>query len=301
MIDLVTIFDSEPYLLVGTMTALGLLVGSFLNVVIFRLPVVMEREWKSECRALLELDEPPAEIEPFDLIRPRSRCPHCRSLIKARDNVPVFSYLLLRGRCRYCDASISLRYPAIELVAGLAAGYAAWHFGVRGDPLTVELLAKSVAAAAFVWALIALAVIDLDTHLLPDSITLPLLWAGIGLGFFGLFAGDLKAAVLGAMLGYLSLWSVYWVFKLVTGKEGMGYGDFKLLAALGAWMGWQALPSIILISSAIGAVIGITMIVTGLIARSEPIPFGPYLALAGIVALFWEQPLARLFTGSVVL
>ena len=182
-----------------------------------------------------------------------------------------------------------------------AAGYAAWHFGVRGDPLTVELLAKSLAAAVFVWALIALAVIDLDTQMLPDSITYPLLWAGIGLGFFGLFAGDLKAAVLGAILGYLSLWSIYWAFRLITGKEGMGYGDFKLLAALGAWMGWQALPLIILISSALGALIGVTMIVTGFIKRSEPIPFGPYLALAGIVALFWEQALARLFTGSVVL
>ena len=299
--DLVTIFNSEPYLFVGAMVALGLLVGSFLNVVILRLPVVMEREWKSECRALLEIDSAEADSEPFDLIRPRSRCPNCQNLIRAWDNIPVFSYLFLQGKCRHCGVPISPRYFVIEMLAGLAAGYAAWHFGVRGDPLTVELLAKSLAAAVFVWALIALAVIDLDTQMLPDSITYPLLWAGIGLGFFGLFAGDLKAAVLGAMLGYLSLWSIYWAFRLITGKEGMGYGDFKLLAALGAWMGWQALPVIILISSALGALIGVTMIVTGFIKRSEPIPFGPYLALAGIVALFSEQPLARLFTGSVVL
>ena len=299
--DLVTIFNSEPYLLVGAMVALGLLVGSFLNVVILRLPVVMEREWKSECRALLEIDGVEAGSEPFDLIRPRSRCPNCQYLITARDNIPVFSYILLQGKCRHCSAPISPRYPVIEILAGLTAGYAAWHFGVRSDPLTLELLAKSLAAAVFVWALIALTVIDLDTQMLPDSITYPLLWAGIGLGFFGLFAGDLQAAVLGAMLGYLSLWGVYWAFRLITGKEGMGYGDFKLLAALGAWMGWQALPAIILISSALGALIGVTMIVTGLIKRSEPIPFGPYLALAGVVALFWEQPLARLFTGSVVL
>ena len=299
--NLVDVFAAHPGFFVGTMAAFGLLIGSFLNVVVLRLPVMMERECKSECRTLLELDDLDNDTEPFDLIRPRSRCPSCGHLITALDNVPVLSYLVLKGRCRHCNTAISPRYPIVEAVAGLAGGYAAWHFGVSTDPLSFALIVKCLAAAAFVWALIALALIDFDTHYLPDSITMPLLWMGIALSFFGFFCDDLKSSVLGAMLGYLSLWSIYWILKLITKKEGMGYGDFKLLATLGAWMGWQALPAIILISSAIGAVIGLTMIGTGVIKRSQHIPFGPYLALAGIVALFWEKPLGSLFVGSTSL
>ncbi len=298
---MIDVFAAHPGFFVGTMTALGLLIGSFLNVVVLRLPVMMEREWRSECRTLLEIDDTENDAEPFDLIRPRSRCPSCEHLITALDNVPVLSYLALQGRCRHCNTAISLRYPIVETVAGLAGGYAAWHFGVSADPLTYALLGKCLAAAAFVWALIALALIDFDTHYLPDSITIPLLWSGIVLSFFAVFSSDLNSSVLGAVLGYLSLWSIYWIFKLITKKEGMGYGDFKLLAALGAWMGWQALPAIILISSAIGAAIGLTMIASGLMKRSQQIPFGPYLALAGIVALFCEEPLAGLFAGSTSL
>lgn len=299
--DLIAIFDTHPTLFVGSMATLGLLIGSFLNVVILRLPVMMEREWKAECRTLFEPDADPAEEPPFDLVRPRSQCPSCGVLITAIDNVPILSYLVLGGKCRHCRTPISARYPIIEAFAGLAGGYAAWHFGASADVLTFALTIKCLAAAGFAWALIALAVIDFDTQLLPDGITMPLLWAGIALGFFGLFSDGLAESVLGAMAGYLSLWSIYWAFKLLTGKEGMGYGDFKLLAALGAWMGWQALPGIILISSAIGAVTGILMIVGGFVKRTEPIPFGPYLALAGIVALFWEQPLAFLFAGGSAL
>ena len=299
--DLVEVFAAHPGLYVGTMVTLGLLIGSFLNVVILRLPVMMEREWRSECRTLLDITDPDSDKEPFDLIRPRSRCPKCGHLITALENIPVLSYLALKGKCRHCNTRISPRYPIIEAIAGVGGGFAAWHFGVSVEVLSFALIGKCLAAAAFVWALIALALIDFDTHYLPDSITMPLLWAGIGLSFFGVFCPDLPTSVLGAMLGYLSLWSIYWIFKLITKKEGMGYGDFKLLAALGAWMGWQALPTIFLISSAIGAITGLVMIGSGLIKRTQPIPFGPYLALAGIVALFWEEPLAGLFVGSASL
>lgn len=295
--EVIAVFDTHPGLFIGSLAVLGLLVGSFLNVVVLRLPMMMEREWKSECRALLDLaggtDEPP-----FDLVRPRSRCPACEQLITARDNVPVVSWLLLGGRCRHCRTPISARYPLVEVAAGLAGGYAAWHFGPAQGALGGAGIAAALAAAGFCWALIALALIDLDTQLLPDGITLPLLWAGLLLAYFELFSSGLEASVAGAMAGYLSLWSVYWLFKLVTGKEGMGYGDFKLLGALGAWMGWQALPAVILLSSGIGAVIGVLMISTGVIKRTEPIPFGPYLALAGIVALFWGDALQGLFGGA---
>ncbi len=286
----------QPALLVGAMTMLGLLVGSFLNVVVHRLPLMMEREWKQECRSLLELPEAAPE-PPLDLVRPRSRCPACGTQIGARDNVPVLSWLLLRGRCRHCDAAISARYPLVELFTGLVTGYAAWHFGTAtGDLNSTAVLLRVLAAALLCWYLVTLALIDYDTKLLPDSLTQPLLWAGIVVAFFGLFAASLEAAVLGAVFGYLSLWSVYWLFKLVTGKEGMGFGDFKLLAALGAWLGWQALPVLILLSSAVGAALGIGLIATGLVKRSEPIPFGPYLALAGIITLFWGDAVGSLFS-----
>ena len=282
--DLISAFEASPGFFIAAMSALGLMVGSFLNVVIHRLPIMMEREWESECRTLLELGTV-LEKAPFNLVQPRSRCPRCKKMITAMENIPIVSFLALRGKCRQCGEAISVRYPIIEALAGIGSGMAAWYFGFG---------AVSIAAAALVWALIALAGIDIDTQYLPDSITLPMLWLGMVLGIFGVFV-DLRASVPGAVFGYLSLWSIYWLFKLVTGKEGMGHGDFKLLAMLGAWLGWQTLPAIILLSSAVGAVTGLFMIVSGLQQRSEPIPFGPYLAGAGIIALFWGQALTQIY------
>ena len=301
--EMITILATHPVLVIVAMTVLGLLVGSFLNVVIYRLPIMMEREWRSECRALLEVgnDSDGDGDEPFDLVRPRSRCPQCATQLAAHQNIPLLSYLILGGRCSHCHAPIPRRYPLVETLGGITGGMAAWHFGYGPDANTALWLARALLGAVYGWSLLALAAIDLDTKLLPDSITLPLLWLGLACSFFGLFANDLPTAVLGAMAGYLSLWSIYWVFKLATGKEGMGYGDFKLLAALGAWLGWQALPAVILISSVLGAVVGITMIITGLTKRSEPIPFGPFLAGAGIIAMFFSERLSGLFQASTTL
>ena len=260
---------------------LGLMVGSFLNVVIHRLPIMMERDWAAQC-AELRGEAPPA-LEPLSLAKPRSRCPHCGHPITALENIPIISWLVLRGRCKGCAAPISLRYPLIEALTGLLFGLAAWHFGFT---------AAGLGALVLIAALFALTVIDFDTQLLPDDITLPLLWIGLALNAFNVYT-DLKSAVIGAMAGYLSLWSVYWLFKLFTGKEGMGYGDFKLLAALGAWLGWQMLPLTILLSSLVGAVVGISMMVIARHGRNVPIPFGPYLAAAGLIALVWGKPLTR--------
>lgn len=291
------------YVLVA-LGVLGLMIGSFLNVVIHRLPLMMEREWKSECNALLNPQRetingadnaPTAE---FNLARPRSRCPACETQIAGYDNVPVFSYLLLAGKCRHCKTPISARYPIIEWITGCLSAYCAWHFANGEIFLGAESVMKIVASAVFCWYLIALAMIDFDTQLLPDSLTLPLLWGGLVCAFFGWFAVSLESAVIGAMLGYLSLWSIYWIFKLITGKEGMGYGDFKLLAALGAWLGWQALPGLILTSSLIGAGIGISMMLIGTMKRAQPMPFGPFLAFAGIVMMFWQAPIAQLFSPT---
>jgi leader peptidase (prepilin peptidase)/N-methyltransferase len=270
-----------------TITALivGLCVGSFLNVVIHRLPKMMEREWHEQCAELHGKELEPAP--PLNLSQPRSRCPACGHQISALENIPVASYLFLRGRCAGCGESISLRYPLVELVTGALSAFAAWHFGF-GWPLLGALI--------LVWSLIALAVIDFDTQLLPDSITLPLLWIGLAFNLSGAMT-DLPSAVVGAMAGYLALWSVFWAFKLATGKEGMGYGDFKLLAALGAWLGWQMLPVIILLSSVVGAVVGIALIAFARHGRNNPIPFGPYLAAAGIIALFWGQELTKTYLG----
>jgi leader peptidase (prepilin peptidase)/N-methyltransferase len=265
---------------------LGLLGGSFLNVVVHRLPRMLEREWQAQCAELR--GEAPQADAPFDLARPRSRCPQCGQPIAAFDNIPVFSYLLLGGRCRSCRAPIGWRYPAVELGAALLAAAAGWHFGPGW---------QAIAACLLLWTLLALALIDLDTQLLPDCLTLPLLWAGLLFNLNGVFV-PLPQAVVGAMAGYLSLWSVYWLFKLLTGKEGMGYGDFKLLAALGAWLGWSMLPAIILISSVLGALVGIGLIALARHARNVPIPFGPYLALAGMLALFWGETLTRLYLGQ---
>jgi leader peptidase (prepilin peptidase)/N-methyltransferase len=261
-------------------------IGSFLNVVIHRLPIMMEREWAAQC-AELKGETPPAG-EPFSLARPRSRCPRCGHAITALENIPVISWLVLRGRCKGCAAPISPRYPLIEGLTGVLFGATAWHFGFS---------AAGLGALVLVAALLALTAIDFDTQLLPDDITLPLLWIGLALNSANVYT-DLKSAVIGAMAGYLSLWSVYWLFKLFTGKEGMGYGDFKLLAALGAWLGWQMLPLTILLSSMVGAVVGISMMVFARHGRNVPIPFGPYLAAAGLIALVWGKPLTRAYLGT---
>lgn len=270
------LLEASPPMLVGCTFVLGLLVGSFLNVVIYRLPRRLEQDWKRECSALLHPDTEPTADEPvISLVRPGSRCPHCKTAVKPYHNVPVISYLLLRGRCANCGVGISPLYPLVELLTGLASAYIAWHFGYG---LT------TVAALVLSWALIALTFIDLRHQILPDAITLPLLWLGLLLSLFGIFT-DPRSSIIGACVGYLSLWSVYHLFRLITGKEGMGYGDFKLLALFGAWLGWQMLPSIILLASFTGAVIGIAMILLRRTERGIPIAFGPYLAAAGWLAL----------------
>lgn len=273
--------------LVAMAGLLGLCVGSFLNVVIHRLPKIMEQEWHAQC-AELRGEMASTVEEPLSLAKPRSRCPACGHQITAIENIPLISYLfILRGKCSGCHTRISPRYPIIEAVTGLLSAYVAWHFGPT---------LQAAGGLVLVWALIALAAIDLDTQLLPDSITLPLLWLGLALNLWGAYV-DLPSAVAGAMLGYLALWSVFWLFKLATGKEGMGYGDFKLLAALGAWLGWQMLPAIILLSSVVGAVVGITLIVATRHGRNVPIPFGPYLAAAGGITLFWGESITRSYLG----
>ena len=264
---------------------LGLCVGSFLNVVIHRLPKMMEQDWHAQCADLR--GETPSTATVLTLARPRSRCPSCGHQITVLENIPIISYLLLRGRCSSCGTSISPRYPVVEAITGLLSAYAVWHFGPT---------LQGVGALLLIWALIALTGIDFDTQLLPDSITLPLLWLGLAFNLAGTYV-DLFSAVIGAMIGYLTLWSVFWLFKLATGKEGMGFGDFKLLAALGAWLGWQMLPAIILLSSIVGAVVGISLIVATRHGRNTPIPFGPYLAAAGVIALFWGPQLTRSYLG----
>lgn len=264
---------------------IGLCVGSFLNVVIHRLPRMMERDWLAQCAETRGEAFDPGE--PLSLARPRSRCPTCGHAITALENIPVVSYIFLRGRCSGCSAPISIRYPLVEALTGLLSAWTVWYFGPT---------LAAAAALCLIWALIALTFIDFDTQLLPDSITLPLLWLGL---LFNLNHGftSLHSAVIGAMAGYLSLWSVYWLFKLFTGKEGMGYGDFKLLAALGAWLGWQMLPAIVLLSSLVGAVVGIALIVLAKHGREVPIPFGPYLAAAGLIALFWGKTITYAYLG----
>ncbi|WP_300657384.1 A24 family peptidase [Pseudomonas sp.] len=262
---------------------LGLLIGSFLNVLVYRLPVMMQRDWQAQAREILELPAPP-DAPLFNLILPNSRCPHCGHEIRPWENIPVISYLSLRGKCSSCKAPISLRYPLVELACGLLSAYVAWHFGFTWQAAGMLLLT---------WGLLAMSLIDADHQLLPDSLVLPLLWLGLIANYFGLFT-SLEAALWGAIGGYLSLWSVYWLFKLVTGKEGMGYGDFKLLAMLGAWGGWQVLPLTILLSSLVGAVLGLIMLRLRNAETSTPIPFGPYLAIAGWIALLWGEQI----TGS---
>ncbi|MEQ1662620.1 MAG: prepilin peptidase [Thiobacillus sp.] len=278
---------NEPGLFAGQVFLFSLLVGSFLNVVIHRLPKMMEADWHSQCAELR--GESPAKAAPYNLAVPRSACPQCGHAITALENIPVLSWLWLRGRCAACRTPISARYPLVELLTAVLSAAAAWKWGASPATLGALLL---------IWILVALAFIDLDTTLLPDDLTLPLLWLGLLFNLSGTFV-SLSDAVIGAMGGYLVLWSVYWLFKLATGKEGMGFGDFKLLAALGAWLGWQMLPVVILLSSVVGAVIGIAMIALVKHDRRVPIPFGPYLAGGGLVALFFGADLTQVYLGQL--
>lgn len=285
---LLDLLAASPAALAAAVFVLGLLTGSFLNVVIYRLPRMMDRAWRREAREILELAADDDDTAPFNLVVPRSRCPHCGHGIRWYENIPVLSWLVLRARCAACGARISARYPAIELAAALIGLAAALQFGYGWWLLAV--LAAS-------WTLLALAMIDYDTTLLPDQLTLPLLWAGLLVALLGIGPVSLHDAVIGAMAGYLSLWSVYWLFRLLTGKEGMGFGDFKLLAALGAWLGWQMIPLTILLSSVVGAVVGLLLIVTGAVRRDQGIPFGPYLAGAGWIALLWGREIVDRYLG----
>ena len=283
--------EASPLLLYIIIAFTGLSVGSFLNVVVYRLPLIMERNWKDECHEFLEL-APAKHEEPLasmTLATPPSACPKCNHKIRFYENIPVLSYLFLRGKCSSCAAPIGLQYPLVELVTGIVSLLVAVRFGVT---------MQTVAALIFSWVLIALTLIDIKKMLLPDSMTMPLLWLGILCSFFNL-STDLQSSVIGAIAGYMILWSIYWLFKLVTGKEGMGYGDFKLLGALGAWVGYPLLPQIILLSAVVGSVIGIAMVITGMNKRQNPIPFGPYLAIAGWIALMWGQQVNDLYLSML--
>lgn len=275
-------------LLYAGLLCLGLVVGSFLNVVIYRLPLMMESRWRRDCCELLEVEQEKLEA-PLNLATPNSHCPICKTAIKPWQNIPVLSYLLLRGKCGNCATPIAPRYPVLELVTGLMTLALAWFF---------DLSPALLGAALLTWSLIALTMIDIDHQLLPDDITLPLMWLGLLFNLTATYA-TLPDAVIGAMAGYLILWSIYWVFKLLTGKEGMGYGDFKLLAALGAWMGWQVLPLIILLSSLVGAVCGIALMIIQRRGKEIPIPFGPYLAMAGWIALLWGDDIMSGYLGTL--
>jgi leader peptidase (prepilin peptidase)/N-methyltransferase len=290
----------SPAAFIAVALAVGLTVGSFLNVVVYRLPIMLERQWQRDSAAAVTANANAAAPDPpFNLLVPRSACPACRAPIAAIHNIPLFSYLALRGRCAHCQARISMRYPAVELLSGAATALVAWQLGF-GWPAACAMLVT--------WFLIALTFIDLDTQLLPDSLTLPLLWLGLLASVAGWAAAgagipsDPVSAIGGAALGYLSLWSLYHLFRLLTGKQGMGYGDFKLLAALGAWLGWQMLLPIVLLSAAVGALVGLTLIALRRQQRGNPIPFGPFLAAAGWVAMLWgPQMVARylgLFAGA---
>lgn len=288
------LFVEFPLAFVAALFLLALLIGSFLNVVICRLPVMMEREWRSQCDELAAMPVADLPEGRFDLIVPRSRCPSCGAKITAVQNIPVLSFLWLRGKCGNCRAPISARYPSIELLTAVASALVGWRFGFGWE---------AAAAVLMTWALIAISFIDIDHQIIPDSISLPMVWIGLTLSLFHPFSGadtlfiDPKTSIMGALAGYLSLWSVYHLFRLVTGKEGMGYGDFKLLAALGAWLGWQLLPMIILLSAVVGALIGISLIVFRRHDRNVPIPFGPYLAAAGWVAMLYGSQIMDFYLG----
>ena len=293
--DFAVLYAASPVLFAGSVFVLGLVIGSFLNVVIYRLPIMLEREWQAQALALLPAVDgaaatiPSLRIEPFGLSTPRSACPSCKAPIKAWQNIPLISWVMLRGRCAACRAKISLRYPGVELASGILSAWVAWHFGFS---------VTAACALPITWALIALTGIDIDHQLLPDNITLPLLWAGLlAAAMLGPAGGgaaipvSARDAIIGAAAGYVSLWLVYHAFRWVTGKEGMGYGDFKLFGALGAWLGWKLLPLVILLSAATGALLGILLIVLRGRDRAAPIPFGPYLATAGWLAMMYGDVL----------
>lgn len=287
------LFSSNPKLFIITIGLIGLTVGSFLNVVIYRLPIMMKRTWRKDCQEFLASElvtKQDQANEKFNLSVPRSHCPYCNHPIRAYQNIPIISYLLLKGRCGDCKKSISIRYPIVELLTGVCSGIIAYHFGFTIDTLFALILS---------WSLIALSGIDIDHQLLPDAITLPILWLGLFLSLFDIFTNS-HASIIGAVLGYLSLWTVFQLFKLITGKEGMGYGDFKLLALLGAWVGWQYVLTIVLLSSLVGAVIGIAMMMLVKHGLNVPIPFGPYLAAAGWLSFIWGNDVNQFyfnFTG----
>ena len=292
------VYNESTLLFVAVVFAFCLVIGSFLNVVIYRLPIMMERDWRAQCE---EITKSPPEYElpegRFDLVAPRSRCPSCGNAIKAWQNVPVISYLLLGGKCANCKESISARYPAVELLTAILAGLCAWRFGFGWE---------AGMAVVMTLALVPIAMIDAETQLIPDSIVLPLMWVGLAMSLYHPMAGadtlfiSPQDAIVGAMAGYLSLWTVYQLFKLITGKEGMGYGDFKLLAALGAWLGWQTLPLIILMSAVVGAIVGIALMAFRRHERSVPIPFGPYLAAAGWITMLWGDVIRNTYLDTML-
>ena len=289
--NVITVFETTSWLFYLVVIFTGLSVGSFLNVVAYRLSLMMERDWKLECHEFLELDKP--EFEPrllsMNLATPASACPNCGHKLRFWENVPVLGYIFLSGKCSSCRSKISLQYPLVEFITGAASITVAYQFGVT---------LQALFALIFTWVLIALTLIDLKKQLLPDSMTLPLLWSGILLSFFNLFT-DLSSSVIGAMAGYLVLWSVYHLFRLLTKKEGMGYGDFKLLAAMCAWTGFTYLPQMILVSSVVGSIAGISMLLTGKAKQQQPIPFGPYLAVAGWIALLWGETINNTYLNFI--
>jgi leader peptidase (prepilin peptidase)/N-methyltransferase len=281
-----TLIESAPLLYAGVFV-LGAIIGSFLNVVILRVPPLLEYDWRCQCRELLELEPPDAE-KPGGIVMSRSQCPNCGHAIRAYENIPLFSYLFLGGKCSACKTGISVRYPLVEFFTAAMFVITIWHFGPNLQGLTALVLTAS---------LIAMAGIDIDHQLLPDNMTIPLMWGGILISFWSVHT-DLVSSVAGAIAGYLVLWSVYHLFRLLTGKEGMGYGDFKLLAALGAWMGWQMLPLVVLLSSVVGAVVGLALMGTGKLQRDKPMPFGPFIAAAGWIALIWGERIINFYTRS---
>ncbi|WP_417533286.1 prepilin peptidase [Marinobacterium stanieri] len=284
---MLALLQSSPLAAVGTAFLFSMLVGSFLNVVILRVPIMMQREWDA-CIQAEKGEQPDNSQEPFNLMTPASRCGECGHQIRWFENIPVISWLFLRGRCSACGTGISFRYPFVELLTGVSSAWLVWHFGFTLEAGLLVLLT---------WALITLTFIDLDHQLLPDSITLPLMWMGLLINTQGIFT-SLESAVVGAAAGYLVLWSVYWLFKLLTGKEGMGYGDFKLLAAIGAWGGFQILPLVILLSSVVGAVLAFALIAFRRHQAQNPLPFGPYLAIAGWIAMVWGDSIISAYLGS---
>lgn len=286
--DVLQLLESSRLFMIIASGALGLIVGSFLNVVIHRVPIMLHRNWTRDCREHLQAGmEDTGPTETYNLLTPASRCPKCDHRITALENIPMISYLFLKGRCSGCGTAISMRYPAVEITTAILSVITALHFGYS---------IQTLAALAFTWTMIPLFLIDFDTQLLPDSITLPLLWAGLLASLFDVFVNS-QTSIIGAAAGYLSLWTIYQLFKLVTGKEGMGFGDFKLLGAIGAWLGWQVLPVVILFSSVVGAVIGITLIIFKGREHGQPMPFGPFLAAAGWITLLWGNDFIKLYLG----